>query len=102
MASLSIRFRPEAVEELRKAIEWYRSRSLDAANKLAVNVKRKLTEAAKAPHHWPLRRDGTRHIRIPSFPYVLIVCEHHETQHLIAFAHTSRRPGYWRKRLRDS
>ena len=33
------------------------------------------------------------------FPYALIYCIEGETASIVAVAHNSRRPGYWRRRL---
>lgn len=44
--------------------------------------------------------DGTRFYRLPGFPYLLIHLElDPDTVLLLAVMHTSRRPGYWRRRL---
>jgi plasmid stabilization system protein ParE len=89
------------VEELAEAIGWYGERDEVVANEFRDAVRSKLREAAHAPHHWPLEPDGTRQILLGSFPYVLIVREIYGSLQVVAVSHTSRRPGYWRKRLRD-
>ena len=33
------------------------------------------------------------------FPYVIFYAEYPERVHVLAVAHTSRRPGYWKKRI---
>lgn len=101
MASLPIRYRKAALEELSDAIAWYGERNEKVANRLRDVVRAKLREVAQSPNHWPLNRDGTRQIYLGSFPYLLIVREIQGTLELVAFAHASREPGYWRKRLRD-
>lgn len=101
MASLKTRFRPAAVEELREAVEWYSKRNAKAADVFCRIVRDKLEEAAKNPQHWPKQRDGTRHILFKQYPYHLIVRDSDEVLEVFAVAHTSRRPGYWRKRLRE-
>jgi toxin ParE1/3/4 len=98
MAALRIEFRPAAVAELQEAIEWYRIRNPKVADRLCRQIEQKLAEVAKSPNHWPLRRDCTRHILVPRFPYLLIVREVGDAIEVVAVAHTSRRPGYWRKR----
>ena len=102
MASLAIRYLPPASDELEEAITWYAARDQAAAENFGSELLAKLGEAAKAPHHWPLDRDGTRQILLRPFSYYLVVRESRGALEVVAVAHTSRRPGYWRKRLRDS
>jgi len=99
MAILPIRYRLAAVEELDAAVAWYSELSTQVANELRRMVRSKLAEARRYPGHWPRQPDGTRHIRIPPFPYLLVVRESAGNLELLAFAHTSREPGYWRERL---
>lgn len=101
MASLPIRYRRAAVEELSEAIGWYSARSESVANQFRDAVRAKLREAARSPHHWPLDLNGTRQILLGEFPYVLIVREIHGTLELVALTHASREPGYWHNRLAE-
>jgi toxin ParE1/3/4 len=80
-------------------LDWYGARSVKAANDLRRLVRQKLSEAAQSPRHWPLRRDGTREIHLKPFSYSLVFRELTGAIEVLAFAHTSRRPGYWRNRL---
>lgn len=102
MASLAIRFLLPASDELEDAFNWYKERDVAAARQFSEVVVHKLDEAALKPHHWPRERDGTRHILLPPFSYYLVVRESGTHLVVVAVAHTSRRPGYWRKRLKDS
>jgi toxin ParE1/3/4 len=102
MASLAIRYLPPAGDELEEAVNWYAARDPATAEKFSRVFLAKLNEAAKAPHHWPLDRYGTRRIHLRPFSYYLVIREFRGALEVVAVAHTSRRPGYWRKRLRDS
>ena len=101
MASLPIKYRTAALDELSEAIAWYGERDEKVANKLRDVVRAKLREVAQSPNHWPLKPDRTRQIFLGSFPYLLIVRETQGELELVAFAHASRKPGYWRNRLRE-
>jgi plasmid stabilization system protein ParE len=100
MASLPIRYHPEASQELSEALDWYAQRDPRVADRFGRLYLKKLNEAAKTPRRWAKHRDGTRLILLPRFPYQLIVREKSGVLDLIAVAHTSRRPGYWRHRLK--
>ena len=41
---------------------------------------------------------GARRILLQHFPYFVVYRERSEDIHVIAVAHTSRKPGYWRHR----
>lgn len=41
---------------------------------------------------------GARHVLLRRFPYFVVYRERSEDIHVIAVAHTSRKPGYWRHR----
>jgi plasmid stabilization system protein ParE len=99
MASLQVRYRPAAVDELSDAVDWYASQNPTAAGEFCEIIERKLLEASSSLHRWPLQPDGTRQILLGKFPYVLIVCEHRGALEVLAVAHASREPGYWRDRL---
>jgi toxin ParE1/3/4 len=102
MARYSIRHDPAAADELCEAADWYEQRSAQAGAKFIATVKAKLLEIASTPHRWPLEEDGTRQALLRPFQYKIVFREENRTIQIIAYAHTSRRPGYWRGRLRDS
>jgi len=100
MASLAIRYLPPASDELEEAVNWYASRNLVAAEKFSRVFLAKLNEVAKKPQHWPVDTDGTRQIHLRPFSYYLVVREIRGVLEVVAVAHTSREPGYWRNRLK--
>ena len=99
MASLTIRYHPQAADELDEALQWYGERDLKAAERFGELYLRMLQEASSSPQHWPLQRDGTRQIHLRPFSYYLIVREIKDHLEVVAVAHTSRRPRYWKSRL---
>ena len=44
---------------------------------------------------------GLKRLLLRRFPYAVIVHPRTEETVIIAFAHTARRPGYWRRRLKS-
>jgi len=102
MARYSIRHDPAAVDELEEAAAWYEQRNPQAGAKFIATVKAKLLEIASTPHRWPVEQDGTRQALLRPFKYKIVFRDNKGVIEIIAYAHTSRRPGYWRKRLRDS
>jgi plasmid stabilization system protein ParE len=90
----------EAAIEYDAAFDWYRQRSADAALKFDAEVNLAFTEIVQAPHRWAAGPYSTRRFLLRQFPFVVIYRERVRGEiQIVAIAHTSRRPGYWRERL---
>lgn len=90
----------EAAIEYDAAFDWYVQRSSDAALKFDAEINRALNEIVQFPRRWALGPYSTRSFLLRQFPFVVIYRERvwGEIQ-IVAIAHTSRRPGYWKERL---
>jgi toxin ParE1/3/4 len=89
-----------AAAEYDAAFDWYLQRSPDAALKFDSEVERALGEIARAPLRWALGPHRTRRFLLRSFPFLLIYRERNAGDiQIIAVAHTSRKPGYWKERV---
>jgi toxin ParE1/3/4 len=90
----------EAGHDYDAAFEWYLERSPQAAVRFDGAVESALAEIARAPHRWVRGSHGTRRYLLRGFPYLLIYREvSAEVIQILAVAHTSRRPGYWKERV---
>jgi toxin ParE1/3/4 len=98
MAQATVDFHPDAVIEGAEARAWYAERSAVAA----VAFVRELDSAVEAmieqPSRWPRYLYGTRRCLLRRFPYGVVYREKPGTILVVAFAHCSRRPGYWKDR----
>ena len=93
----------QAEEELRRAIRYYeRSRA-----GLGAEFYRCVADAMAALAHRPDRfpvyegfstRRTFRRARVKRFPYVVVFEVRPDEILVVAVAHASRRPGYWRRR----
>ena len=97
----SVAHHPEALEELAEAIEYYLEH---ATSEIAVNfdnaVDAGIVEIAQSPlrfSRW--RNTRARKYVVPDFPYVIFYIDYPEYIRVLAIAHTSRRPGYWKTRI---
>jgi toxin ParE1/3/4 len=79
-----VRVEEDAEEEPRAAVAWYEGHRPGPGLGPQVPDVRTRYETRRVP----LRR----------FPYVLVYRERTNESQVIAFAHTSRMPGYWRPR----
>ena len=90
----------EAGAEYDAAFDWYLERSPDAALKFDAEFDRALAEIVQAPHRWASGPHHTRRFLLRKFPFVVIYRERDEIAiQVLAVAHTSRKPGYWKGRI---
>ncbi len=95
----TVELHEEAAVEYDAAFEWYLQPSSDVANRFDAEVERALSEIARNPQRWALGSHNTRRFLLRGFPYLLIYREKSENRiQVIAVAHTSRNPGYWKRR----
>jgi toxin ParE1/3/4 len=100
MTIRSAAFHQEAAAEYDAAFNWYLERSANAAFKFDAEVERALTQILDAPDRWAIGAFSTRRFLLRQFPFTLIYREHSSSSiQVVAVAHTSRRPGYWKLRI---
>jgi len=99
VTSASVRIHPAALEEAEAATEWYRRRSLRAAEMFLDEIDRAIERIGGHPGQFPEYAFGTRRIVLRRFPYLLVFRETAPGMEVIAVAHGRRRPGYWRDRV---
>lgn len=94
-----ITFHRLAAEEFRQARSWYVRRSRAAALRFIQATDTALRQIEEDPERRPLYNDRHRWIKIKKFPYLLVFRPAGEGRlTVVAVAHSSRRPGYWRRR----
>ena len=99
MPETQVVFHRLATREYRSARDWYAARSVEVAERFRTAVDRAVERIATERD--ALAKLGTvyRWVRVRRFPYVLIFREQSpDVIMVVAVAHTSRRPGYWRGR----
>ena len=94
-----LHFFEQANEEVEESRRWYRARSESAEAAFLRELDHAVEVVLDSPHRWPEYLGGARRYVFPSYPYSLVYFVEDETVHVVAVAHQSRRPGYWRKRL---
>jgi plasmid stabilization system protein ParE len=99
MKSKPYRFHPEAREEFREAIRWYRNREVRASIEFRKMVSAVVKEISAAPERWPKHLYGTRRFVLQRFPFSVLYLDDPEMITTIAVAHGKRKPGYWKGRV---
>jgi toxin ParE1/3/4 len=89
---------PDATAETDPAVRWYRERSATAAERFVREINQAIDRILEAPQRWPTGFRGTRKVKLPCFPFLLIYRESDHTLAVLAIAHGRRRPGYWSER----
>jgi len=94
----TVELHEEAAADYDAAFDWYLERRPEAARGLDAEFERALREIAKAPERWARGAYQTRRFLLRRFPYLVIYRESLTGIQVLAVAHTSRRPGYWKNR----
>lgn len=95
-------FLDEALEEAEEAARWYARRSPIAAAGFSEAFALAIWQIEQTPNAWPQHEWNTRRLLLRRYPYHVIYRAGSDRIVIVAVAHTSRRPGYWRDRLPDS
>ena len=92
-------FQRDAAREYRSARKWYAARSPRAAERFRMAVAAAVECIEKSGKSLPVLEGSYHRVRVKRFPYVLIFRQGVSGEfRVVAVAHTSRRPGYWRGR----
>ena len=95
-------FHPEAAKEYASAYSWYAERSERIAIEFEREIERGLRLITKYPDSWPKYDDDHRRFLIRRFPFSIIYRKIHDGLMVVAIAHGSRRPDYWRDRSQNN
>lgn len=103
----SVHILDEAAEEAAQAAAWYELQrpGLGAEFERAVDAALDLLEEEIVPLTAMLGvagKRGAKRLMLKRFPYDVVVSERTDEFVVVAFAHQSRRPGYWRARLKQA
>jgi plasmid stabilization system protein ParE len=93
-----VRFHPEADEEYRDALAWYRARSPQAADRFEAAVETALGRIAASPMMFPIYDDQHRYTTLGRCPYSIVYRIQPDCIFVVAVAHAARRSGYWQGR----
>ena len=91
---------PAALEELIEAVDFYESRQPGLGGDFFGEVEAGVDAILDAPERWPLihHANGVRGYLLSRFPYRLCYRRFGKQWQIVAVAHTSRQPDYWRER----
>jgi plasmid stabilization system protein ParE len=99
-----VRLSDDAEAEFRENIHWYEAESAGLGDRLWTEIHAAISLISTHPSIGEvvprLRRPGpVRRILLRHFPFFLVYREYTDHIEVVALAHTSRKPNYWRGRL---
>jgi plasmid stabilization system protein ParE len=89
-----------ATAERREATRFYEQRSPAAATRFNEELRRTLDRLAKYPEIGSRVDGAIRHAPLHAFPFTIVYTVGDDTLEVVAVAHDSRDPNYWRDRVR--
>ncbi|MBY0528523.1 MAG: type II toxin-antitoxin system RelE/ParE family toxin [Gemmataceae bacterium] len=84
--------------EYEDAYDWYHRRSPRAAARFERAAHVAIRMIADAPEAFPFYEEPFRYRPLKRFPYLLVYRIRANDVQIVAVAHASRRPGYWKNR----
>ena len=98
-----VRVDSEAEEELSAAAAWYEQKRPGLSADFLASIHEAIAQVQHLPEsgsRFPNVPDhlGVRRVLVQRFPYSIVYMDLEDEIRVLAFAHSRRRPGYWRGR----
>jgi plasmid stabilization system protein ParE len=95
-------FHPLAERELIEAARFYESRAANLGGDFLREVEHTLAQIVATPEAGSLMSGTIRRRLVRRFPFAILYQAGIENVSVIALMHLRRRPGYWKRRVRDT
>jgi plasmid stabilization system protein ParE len=95
---MKLEFHPDAEMELIEAASYYEARVAGLGERLGREVRRTTALLLEHPEVGSKIEPDLRRFALDRFPYTIIYSVSRDVLYVLAVAHQSRRPGYWRSR----
>ncbi len=92
-------FHPEARLEYREAAAFYEARRRGLGATFTVEVETAIKTILETPDRWRLIEQNVRRRLTRLFPYAILYTIEEDFILIVAIAHGSREPGYWKHRI---
>lgn len=92
---------PEAEQELYEAASRYEAEVRELGLRFADEVERVIQLLLEHPELGSRLDDNLRHFVLRKFPFSIVYAAGEDIVYILAIAHGSREPGYWRLRVQD-
>ncbi len=101
---MRVRFLSPAWREYADALLWYQRERPGLGGDLADEIQAAVDRVCRDPQSWEQVDSNCRRVPLKRFPYSVIfrVDDAKREIVIVAIAHNSRRPGYWKRRAQKS
>ena len=89
----------QAELELAGSVTFYEERKSGLGLDFERATREALRKIGSFHDRWPLGKYGTRHYLMERFPFLIHYLDMPDRIWIVAFAHTSRKPNYWKTRI---
>jgi toxin ParE1/3/4 len=96
---MKYRFHPEASAEYEADIRYYKKRQPGLQHRFVAAVEEVIARILEHPERWRKIEPDIQRCLTRTFPYAIIYSVRGEMVFIIAIAHGSREPGYWKHRV---
>jgi len=96
---MKYRYHPEAKGEFSDALGFYHEIDIELADRLNHEIARAIRTITDNPQIRRLRQNSWRRYNLNRFPYHLPYTIENDGIVILAIAHNSRKPGYWKDRI---
>ena len=95
------KFHPAAEIELGQAVAFYEEKQDGLGLAFNREVRRKVGQISESPKRFPFYKYGTRKCLLQRFPFNVFYLEDKDKIWIVAVAHCSRNPNYWKDRIKE-
>ena len=92
-------YHPLAGSELIESSLFYERRRRFLGEEFIIAVEDTIRKISANPQHGRMEKPDSRSYKVERFPFRVVYREQADRIWIVAVAHLSRRPGYWRRRL---
>jgi hypothetical protein len=96
---IPVLFHPDAETELDRSITFYEERQAGLGVDFQREVLYGVSQIHNAPTRWPRYKYGTRKYLLNRFPFHIFYIANPDCIWIVAVAHCSRKPDYWKERM---
>ncbi len=93
-------FHPEALAEFEASADYYSKRQAGLEFRFIDAIQTSIRHICDSPERWRIFDGELRRVLVHVFPYAILYSIEPDLVNLIAIMHSSRKPGYWKTRVK--